>query len=154
MDTQLGYPIPGHLTRNPSSRRGASHIGSQGEEAISVTHDTYIFGFLWWNPVSILMSFLSFNCLVHSNGTSKLPPGRILTDRAKTSGIPDVMSGSSITVDPLDLIIFLVPSQVHIMPTKFVDVKSVPKMTGRCICLQTMKDWVNHWLLIVKVHVT
>ena len=74
---------------------------------------TYIFGYLWWNPVSILMSILSVNCLVHSNGTSKLPPGWILTDRAKTSGTPDVVSGSSITVDPLDLIIFLVPSRVH-----------------------------------------
>ena len=73
--------------------------------------------------MSILMSILSVNCLVHSNGTSKLPPGRILIDRAKTSGTPDVVSGSSITVDPLDLIIFLVPSRVHIMPTKFVDVK-------------------------------
>ena len=91
---------------------------------------------------------------MHSNGTSKLPPGRILTDRAKTSGTPDVVSGSSMTVDPLDLIIFLVPSRVHIMPMKFVDVKSVPKMMGHCICLQTMKDWVNGWSLIVKVQVT
>ena len=115
---------------------------------------TYIFGFLLWNPVSILMSILSFNCLVHSNGTSKLPPGRILTDHTKTSGIPDIVSGSSITIDPLDLIIFLVPSRVHITLTKFVDVKSVPKMTGHCICLKTMKDWVNGWSLIVKVHVT
>ena len=40
MDTQPGYPVPRHLTRNPSSQRGASHVGSQGEEAISVTHDT------------------------------------------------------------------------------------------------------------------
>ena len=100
------------------------------------------------------MSILSVNCLVHSNGTSKLPPGRILTDHAKTSGIPDIVSGSSITVDPLDLIIFLVPSRVHITLMKFVDVKSVRKMTGHCICLQTMKDWVNGWSLIVKVHVT
>ena len=91
---------------------------------------------------------------MHSNGTSKLPPGHILTDRAKTSGTPDVMSESSITIDPLDLIIFLVPSRVHITPTKLVDVKSVPKMAGHCICLQTMKDWVNGWLLIVKVQVT
>ena len=83
---------------------------------------------------------------MHSNETSKLPPGRILTDHAKTSGTPDIVSGSSI--------IFLVPSRVHIMPTKFVDVKSVPKMTGHCICLQTMKDWVNGWSLIVKVQVT
>ena len=58
------------------------------------------------------------------------------------------------TVDPLDLIIFLVPSRVQMMPTKFMDVKSVPKMTGHCICLQTMKDWVNGWPLIVKVEVT
>ena len=87
---------------------------------------------------------------MHSNGTSKLPPGHILTDHAKTSGTPDV-SGSSITVDPLDLIIFLL---LHIMLMKFVDVKSVPKMTGHCICLQTMKYWVNGWSLMVKVQVT
>ena len=78
----------------------------------------------------------------------------ILTDRAKTSGTPDVVSGSSMTVDPLDLIIFLVPSRVQMMLTKFVDVKSVPKMMGHCICLQTMEDWVNGWSLIVKVQVT
>ena len=47
---------------------------------------------------------------MHSNGTSKLPSGRILTDHAKTSGTPDGVSGSSLTVDPLDLIIFLVPT--------------------------------------------
>ena len=29
---------------------------------------------------------------MHSNGTSKLPPGRILMDHAKTSGTPDVVS--------------------------------------------------------------
>ena len=29
---------------------------------------------------------------------------------AKTSGTPEVVSGSSMTADPLDLIIFLVPS--------------------------------------------
>ena len=86
---------------------------------------------------------------VHSNGTSKLPPGRILKERAKTSGMP----GSSMTVDPLDLIIFLMPSRVQMMPAKFVDVKSIPKMMGRCICLQTIKDWVNGWLLMVKVQV-
>ena len=80
--------------------------------------------------------------------------GRILTERPKTSGTPDVVSGSSMTVDPLDLIIFLVPSWVQMMPTKFVNVKSVPKMTGRCICLQTMKDWVSGWSLMVKVQVT
>ena len=91
---------------------------------------------------------------MHSNGTSKLPPGHILMDCAKTSGTPDVVSMSSMTVDPLDLIIFLVPSRVHMMPTKFMDVKSVPKMMGHCICLQTMKDWVNGWSLIAKVQVT
>ena len=57
-------------------------------------------------------------------------------ERAKTSGTPDVVSGSSMTVDPLDLIIFLVPSRVQMTPTKFADVKSVPKMKGHCICLQ------------------
>ena len=92
--------------------------------------------------------------MVHSNGTSKLPPGHILTEHAKTSGMPDVVSGSFITVDPLDLIIFLMPSQVQMTPMKFVNVKFVPKMTGHCICLQTIKDWVNGWLLIVKVQVT
>ena len=86
--------------------------------------------------------------------TCKLPPGRILTERTKTGGMPDVVSGSSMTVDPLDLIIFLVPSRVQMTLTKFVDVKSVPKMMGHCICLQTMKDWVNGWLLMVKVQIT
>ena len=70
----------------------------------------------------------------------RLPPGHILTERAKTSGTPDVVSGSSMTVVLLDLIIFLVPSQVQMMPTKLINVKSVPKMTGHCMCLQTMKD--------------
>ena len=91
---------------------------------------------------------------MHSNGTSKLPPGGILMDHTKTSGTPDVVSGSSMTVDPLDLIIFLVPSRVQMTPTKFVDVKSVPKMTGHYICLQTMKDWVKGWSLMVKLQVT
>ena len=104
--------------------------------------------------MSILISIWSVSCLVHSNRTSKLPPGRILMEHAKTSGMPDVVSGSSITVDPLDLIIFLVPLWVQMMLTKFVNVKSVPKMTGRCMCLQTIKDWVNGWLLTVKVQVT
>ena len=88
------------------------------------------------------MSIWSVSCLVHSKGTSKLPPGCILMEPAKTSGMPDVVSGSSITVVSLDLIIFLMPSRVQMMPMKFVDVKSVPK-TGHCICLQTIKDWVN-----------
>ena len=114
----------------------------------------YMFGFLCWKPVSILISIWSVSCLVHSNETSKLLPGRILMERAKTSGMPDVVSGSSMTVDPLDLIIFLVPSRVHMMPMKFINVKSVPKMTGHCICLQTIKDWVNGWLLMVKVQAT
>ena len=80
---------------------------------------------------------------MHSNGTSKLPPGHILMEHAKTSGMPDVVSVSSITVDPLDLIIFLMPSQVQMTPMKFVDVKSVPSITGHCMCLQTIKDCVN-----------
>ena len=32
--------LPGHLACDPSSRREASHISSQGKEAIFVTHDT------------------------------------------------------------------------------------------------------------------
>ena len=80
---------------------------------------------------------------MHSNGTSKLPPGHILMEHAKASGMPDVVSGSSITVDPLDLIIFLVPSRVQMMPMKFIDVKSVPSIMGHCMCLQTIKDCVN-----------
>ena len=104
--------------------------------------------------MSILISIWSVSCLEHSNGTSKLLPGRILTEHAKTSGMPDVVSGSSMTVDPFDLIIFLMPSWVQMTPMKFVDVKSVPKVMGHCICLQTIKDWVNGWLLIVKVQVT
>ena len=104
--------------------------------------------------MSILISIWSVSCLVHSNGTSKLPPGCILSDHAKTNGTPDVVSGSSMTVDPLEMIIFLVPSRVQMTLTKFMDVKSVPKMMGHCICLQTMKDWVNGWSLMVKVQVT
>ena len=71
-------------------------------------------------------------------------------ERTKTSGTPDVVSGSSMTVDPLDMIIFLVPSWVQMTPTKFIDVKSVPRIMSRCICLQTMKVWVNGWSLMVK----
>ena len=40
------------------------------------------------------------------------------------------------------------------MPTKFVDVKSVPNVIGHSMCLQTIKDCVNGWLCIVKVQVT
>ena len=98
------------------------------------------------------MWFLSF--LVHSNGTSRLPPGRIFNERASTRGMPEVVSGSSITVVPLDCIIFCVPSQVQMTPTKFVDVKSVPNMISHCMCLQTIKDCVNGCLFIVKVQVT
>ena len=32
--------LPGHLTCDPSSRREASHVSSQGKEAVFVTHDT------------------------------------------------------------------------------------------------------------------
>ena len=92
--------------------------------------------------------------LVHSSGTSRLPPGHILMEHANTSGMPEVVSGSSITVEPLDGIIFCVPSQVQTMPTKFVYVKSVPNMIGHVMCLQMIKDCVNGWLLIVKVQVT
>ena len=98
------------------------------------------------------MWLLSF--LVHSSGTSRLPPGHIFTKRASIRGMPEVVSGSSITVEPLDRIIFHVPSQVQIMPTKFVDVKSVPNMIGHFMCLQTINDCVSGWLLIVKVQVT
>ena len=92
--------------------------------------------------------------LVHSSGTSRLPPGHIFTERTSTRGMPEVVSGSSITVEPLDRIIFRVPSWVQMKPTKFVDVKSVPNMIGHSMCLQTIKDCVNGWLLIVKVQVT
>ena len=92
--------------------------------------------------------------LVHSSGTSRLPPGHILMERANTSGIPEVVSGSSITVEPLDRIIFHVPSWVQMMPMKFVDVKSVPNVIGHVMCLQMIKDCVNGWLFIVKVQMT
>ena len=98
------------------------------------------------------MWLLSF--LVHSSGTSRLPPGHVLTERASTSGMPEVVSGSSMTVDPLDHIIFHVPSWVQMTSTKFVDVKSVPNIIGHSMCLQTIKDCVNGWLFIVKVQVT
>ena len=40
------------------------------------------------------------------------------------------------------------------MPTKFVDVKSIPNMIGCVMCLQTINDCVNGWLFIVNVLVT
>ena len=92
--------------------------------------------------------------LVHPSGTSRLPPGHILMEHASTSGMPEVVSGSSMTVDPLDHIIFCVPSQVQMTPMKFVDVKSVPNIIGCSMCLQIIKDCVNGWLFIVKVQVT
>ena len=91
------------------------------------------------------MSMWLVSFLVHSSGTSRLPSGHISKEHASTSGMPKVVSGSSIMVDPLDLIIFLVPSWVQMMPTKFVEVKLVPNMIGHCICLQTIKD---EWLVI------
>ena len=36
-----GVHLPGHLACDPSSRREASHVSSQGKEAIFVTHDIY-----------------------------------------------------------------------------------------------------------------
>ena len=92
--------------------------------------------------------------LVHSSETSRLPPSHILMEHANTSGMPEVVSGSSTTVEPLDHIIFHVPSQVQMMTMKFMDVKSVPNMIGLVMCLQNIKDCVNGWLLIVKVQVT
>ena len=92
------------------------------------------------------MSMWLLSFLVHSSGTSRLPPGRIFTKCASTRGMPDV--------EPMDPIIFGMPSQVQMTPTKFVDVKSVPNMIGHSICLQTINDCVNGWLLIVKVQVT
>ena len=100
------------------------------------------------------MSMWLVSFLVHSSGTSRLPPGRILMELASTSRMPEVVSGSSMTVDPLDHIIFHVPSWVQMMPTKFMDVKSVPNIIGHSMCLQTIKDCVNGWLFIVKVQVT
>ena len=73
---------------------------------------------------------------------------------ANTGGMPEVVSGSSITVEPLDHIIFCVPSRVQMMPTEFVDVKSVPNMIVCVMYLQTINDCVNGWLFIVKVQVT
>ena len=100
------------------------------------------------------MSMWLVSFLVHSNGTSRLPPGHILMEHANTSGMPEVVSDSSITVEPLDRIIFCVPSWVQMMPMKFVDVKSIPDMIGHVMCLQMINDCVNGWLFIVKVQVT
>ena len=71
-------------------------------------------------------------------------------DRASTKGIPEVVSGSSITIEPLDHIILHIPPLVDTTLMKFIIVKSVPST----MCLQTIKDWVNGWLLIVEVQVT
>ena len=100
------------------------------------------------------MSMWLVSFLVHSNGTSRLPPGHILTEHATTSGMPEVVSGISIMVEPLDRIIFHMPSWVQMMPTKFMDVKSIPNMIGHVMCLQMINDCVNGWLFIVKEQVT
>ena len=100
------------------------------------------------------MSMWLLSFLVHSNGTSRLPPGHILTEHATTSRMPEVVSGNSITVEPLDRIIFHVPSWVQMTPMKFVDVKSIPNMISHVMCLQTINDCVNGWLFIVKEQVT
>ena len=100
------------------------------------------------------MSMWLVSFLVHSNETSRLPPGCILTEHADTSGMPEVVSGNSIMVEMLDRIIFRVSSQVQTMPTKFVDVKSIPNMIGHVMCLQTINDCVNGWPFIVKVQIT
>ena len=54
---------------------------------------------------------------MHSNGTSRLPPGHILMERVTTSGMPEVVSGNSIMVESLDRIIFCIPSRVQTTPT-------------------------------------
>ena len=36
-----GVHLPGHLAYNPLSWREASHVSSQGKEAVFVTHDIY-----------------------------------------------------------------------------------------------------------------
>ena len=77
-----------------------------------------------------------------------------LMEHANTSGMPKVVSGNSITVEPLDRIIFHVPSRVQMMPMKFVDVKSIPNMIGHVMCLQMIDDCVNGWLFTVNVQVT
>ena len=100
------------------------------------------------------MSMWLVSFLVHSSGTSRLPPGHILMECANTSGMPELVSSCSITVELLDHIIFRVSSWVQMTPMKFVDVKYVPNMIGHVICLQTIKDCVNGWLLIIKVQVT
>ena len=100
------------------------------------------------------MSMWLVSFLVHSRGTSRLPPGHILMECASTNEMPEVVSGCSITVDPLDHINFRVPSRVQMMPMKFMDVKSVPNIIGHSMCLQTIKDCVNCWLFIVRVQVT
>ena len=100
------------------------------------------------------MSMWLVSFLVHSSGTSRLPPSHVLMECANTSGMPEVVSGSSITVEVLDHIIFHVPSRVQTTPTKFVDVKSVPNMIGHVMYLQMINDCVNGWLFIVNVQVT
>ena len=46
-----------------------------------------------------------------------------------------------------------ISSWVQMTPMKFMAVKSVPSITGLVMCLQTIKDWVNGALLILKVQV-
>ena len=91
---------------------------------------------------------------MHSNGTSRSPPGCILMEHATTSRMPEVVSGKFYYGGTIGLFHFHIPSQVQMTPTKFVDVKSVPNMIGCVMCLQTINDCMNGWLFIVKQQVT
>ena len=91
-------------------------------------------------PVSTLMFILSSNCLLHFSGTVLWPPGFIFTEQAGATGIPAVVSCSSMMVFPLECISFCVPLWVHITPMKFMAVKSVPSIMCQFMFLQTIKD--------------
>ena len=80
---------------------------------------------------------------MHSNGTSRLPPGLIFMEHARTRGMPEVVSGSSITMDPLDHIIFCVPSCVQMMPMKFMAVKSVPRSFHVPTNYKRLSEWLT-----------
>ena len=89
------------------------------------------------------MSIWLVSFWVHSNGTSKLPPSHFLTEHTKTSGMPEVVSGSSITVDPLDLIIFLMPSRAQMTPTKLMEMKY-----NRLLHVSTDYKRLGEWLIV------
>ena len=72
-----GVHLPGHLACDPSSQREASHVSSQGKEAVFVTHDIHnerleILEFLYLVEkflANIFQKFFHYNTKSESSGS-------------------------------------------------------------------------------------